>query len=83
MEGRFWYVYMLRSECDPHRRHAGMAEDVLTRLHRHNGGQARHTSKFVPWRIETAMAFRLKDKAVGFEKHLKSHSGRAFAERHF
>jgi hypothetical protein len=42
-----------------------------------------HTSKFRPWQIETAVAFRSKDKAVAFEQYLKSHSGRAFAKKHF
>jgi len=42
-----------------------------------------HTSKFLPWRIETAIAFRDKTKAAAFEKYLKSQSGRAFAGKHF
>ncbi|MGB2938555.1 MAG: GIY-YIG nuclease family protein, partial [Phycisphaerae bacterium] len=42
-----------------------------------------HTSKFRPWQIETAVAFRSKGKAVAFEQYLKSHSGRAFAKKHF
>ena len=33
--------------------------------------------------IETAIAFRSKEKASAFEKYLKSHSGRAFAKKHF
>jgi len=48
-----------------------------------NAGQAPHTLKFLPWRIETAVAFRGKTKAATFEKYLKSQSGRAFAKKHF
>jgi hypothetical protein len=39
-----------------------------------NAGQVPHTSKFHPWRIETAIAFQSKEKAVNFEKYLKLHS---------
>ena len=35
-----------------------------------------------PWRIATAIVFRTKDKAIEFEKYLKSHSGRAVAKKH-
>jgi hypothetical protein len=42
-----------------------------------------HTSKFKPWTIETAVAFRDQAKAVAFEHYLKSGSGREFARRHF
>jgi len=40
-------------------------------------------SKYRPWILETAIAFRSKDKAYAFEAYLKSHSGRAFATKHF
>ena len=83
MEGVFWYVYMLRSQADPGRFYVGLASDLDSRLKRHNSGKVPHTSKFLPWQIETAVAFRSKSKAVAFEKYLKSHSGRAFAKKHF
>jgi predicted GIY-YIG superfamily endonuclease len=83
MDGGFWYVYMLRSIAAPGRYYVGMTEDLRERLHRHNADLVPHTSKFDPWQLETAIAFRSKEKAVAFEKYLKSHSGRAFAKRHF
>lgn len=83
MEAAFWYVYMLRSQADPDRHHVGLANDLDDRLRRHNAGRVRHTSKFLPWQIETAVAFCSKTKAVAFEKYLKTHSGRAFAKKHF
>jgi len=52
------------------------------RLKSHNQGNNPHTSKYRPWQIETAIAFRSREKAVAFEKYLKSHSGRAFASKH-
>jgi len=50
---------------------------------KHNRGEVGHTAKFMPWRIETAVAFLSRDKAAAFELYLKSGSGRAFARRHF
>ena len=83
MDGDFWYVYTLRSITPPGHWYVGMTEDLQERLKAHNGGKVPHTSKFLPWRIETAMAFRDKAKAVAFEKYLKTQSGRAFAKKHF
>ena len=79
----FWYVYMLRSQAEPERYYVGMTRHLHQRLNRHNAGHIAHTAKFGPWRIETAVAFRSKTKAIAFEKYLKSHSGRAFAKKHF
>jgi putative endonuclease len=58
-------------------------QDLEARLLAHNSGQVSHTSKYRPWQIETAIAFRSREKAAAFESHLKSHSGRAFATKHF
>lgn len=82
MGGTFWYVYMLQSIQQPDRWYVGMTEDLQNRLTLHNAGKVVHTSKFLPWRIETAVAFRNKTKAVAFEKYLKTQSGRAFAKKH-
>ncbi len=83
MEGQFWYVYMLQSIDPPGHWYVGMTEDLTARVKAHNGGKVPHTSKFAPWRIETAVAFRDKTKAAAFEKYLKTQSGRAFAKKHF
>ena len=80
---RFHYVYILRSFTNDDLHYVGLSEDLEERLKKHNAGQCRHTSKFRPWQIETAIAFRSKEKAVTFEKYLKSHSARAFARKHF
>ena len=82
MEGHFWYVYMFQSIDRPGHWYVGMTEDLDERMKAHNGGRVLHTSKFAPWRIETAVAFRDKTKAVAFEKYLKTQSGRAFAKKH-
>jgi predicted GIY-YIG superfamily endonuclease len=83
MGGEFCYVYMLRSVADPDRYYVGRTEDLPDRVKRHNAGHIPHTSKFIPWQVETAVAFRSEKKAIVFEKYLKSHSGRAFAKKHF
>ncbi len=83
MDAQFWYVYMLRSQADPDRYYVGLTMYLHDRLKRHNAGQVRHTANLVPWQIETAVAFRSKARTVAFEKYLKTHSGRAFAKKHF
>jgi hypothetical protein len=44
-------------------------------------GQVSHTAKFRPWRIKTAIAFTDRQRAIEFERYLKSSSGRAFAKK--
>ena len=83
MDGSFHYVYMLQSICQPERFYVGLTENLAGRLRAHNAGKVTHTSKFLPWQIETSVAFCDKSKAVAFEKYLKSQSGRAFAKKRF
>ena len=79
----FHYVYILVSESDESRHYTGITDKIDARLKAHNEGKVPHTSKYRPWKIETAIAFRSPEKAVEFERYLKSHSGRAFASKHF
>ena len=74
---------MLQSIDPPGHWYVGVTQDLAERLKVHNVRKVPHTSKFAPWRIETAVAFRDKAKAVAFEKYLKNQSGRAFAKKHF
>jgi predicted GIY-YIG superfamily endonuclease len=83
MNNTFHYVYILVSKSDESRHYTGLTRDLESRLKAHNGGNVSHTAKSRPWQIETAVAFRSRKKAVAFEKYLKSHSGRAFATKHF
>ena len=78
-----FYTYILRSLSHPEQRYIGSTSDLKSRLAKHNVGEVPHTSKFKPWRIQTAIAFDRKEKAVAFEAYLKTHSGRSFASRHF
>jgi predicted GIY-YIG superfamily endonuclease len=74
-------VYILQSELDQGRFYTGFTEDLASRLKAHNSGNGPHTSKYKPWRMKTAVAFTNRQKAVGFERYLKSPSGRAFAKK--
>ena len=70
---------MIRSIPNPEQTYVGFTEDLKARLKAHNNGQSPHTSKFKPWELITYLAFKDKPKALAFEKYLKSHSGKAFA----
>jgi predicted GIY-YIG superfamily endonuclease len=65
------------------RYYIGITTDLEDRLKKHNSGKCKHTAKFQPWSIDVAIAFHSKKKAIAFEKYLKTHSGRAFAKKHF
>ena len=73
------YVYILQCIAEPDRFYTGFSEDLRGRLEDHNSGKVPHTSKFKPWRLNTYVAFSDRERAIAFEKYLKTHSGRAFA----
>jgi predicted GIY-YIG superfamily endonuclease len=76
-----WYVYLLESETSKGQRYVGMTSDINRRLSEHNDGKSSHTSKYLPWRLVTFVAFSDRQKAEAFERYLKSGSGHAFAKR--
>ena len=76
----FYYVYILQSAVDTERFYTGFTENLETRLKDHNSGKNPHTAKQKPWRIKTAIAFSDRNKALEFERYLKSPSGRAFSK---
>jgi predicted GIY-YIG superfamily endonuclease len=76
-----FYVYLLESLPHPAEVYVGLTDDLRKRLKTHNAGGSPHTAKFKPWRLMTYVAFRDKQRAVEFERYLKSHSGRAFAKK--
>ena len=79
----FHYVYILRDVATGKRHYTGVTHDLQERLAMHNAGHVPHTSKFAPWYIETAIAFRDKEKAFAYERYLKTGAGRAYAIKHF
>jgi predicted GIY-YIG superfamily endonuclease len=76
-------VYILRSLTAPTRPYIGLTHDLHTRLCAHNAGRCTHTARHRPWHVVVAIAFTDENRAVRFERYLKSGSGRAFAKRHF
>jgi len=76
-----WYVYIIRSISSPEQQYVGATTDLRRRLLDHDAGKSAHTSKFTPWQLVWYCAFSDKHKALAFEKYLKSHSGRAFANK--
>ena len=58
------YVYLLESISLPEKRYVGLTSNLTKRIKEHNAGKCTHTAKYRPWQIETAIAFRCKDKTV-------------------
>ena len=79
----FNYVYILVSEADSSRYYTGMTGNLTSRLRANNAGQVPYTAKHRPRQTETAIAFRSRQKALDLQRYLKTHSGRAFASKHF
>ncbi len=79
----FYYVYILQSQSSPKQTYVGFTANLNQRLKQHNSSQSTHTAKYRPWQIQTAIAVDSKSKALALEKYLKSHSGKAFASKHF
>ena len=74
------YVYILQSTVgEPF--YVGITEDLRARLAKHNAGEVPHTSKYLPWRVKTYVAFNDEKQATNFEKYLKSPAGRAFSKK--
>lgn len=75
-------VYVLKSASDPLRYYTGSTSDRSSRLAAHNAGRCRHTAGGRPWNIDLVIEFADEERAVRFERYLKSGSGVAFAKRH-
>jgi predicted GIY-YIG superfamily endonuclease len=75
-----FYVYILKSlKFDE--KYTGYTGNLSSRLKKHNKGDVPHTRKFRPWKIIFYAAFKTEEKAIAFEKYLKSHSGIAFRNK--
>jgi len=76
-----YYVYIIQSLSEPGSFYTGFTENLEQRLKDHNSGKNLHTSKSRPWRTKTALSFTDHQKALDFERYLKTPSGRAFAKK--
>lgn len=74
-------VYIIRSINFTDQIYVGCTSNLKKRLSDHNCGTTAHTDKYRPWELVMYLAFNNKEKAVEFEKYLKSHSGRAFRDK--
>jgi len=79
----YYYVYILQSKKDRAKYYTGYTENLKERLKKHNEGGSPYTSQYKPWGLKNFFGFLDKEKAVAFEKYLKTHSGRAFSKKHF
>lgn len=75
-------VYVIQSERFARQHYVGLTSNISTRLAAHNAGESPHTRKYRPWRLVVQMDFSIEERAVAFEKYLKSGSGCAFLKRH-
>jgi len=77
------FVYINEPESNPRRKYTGVTNNIERRLAEHNDKESVHTSKQDSWKLRCYIAFSDRQKAEAFEQYLKSHSGRAFAKKHF
>ena len=75
------FVYPIRSLSSSDQRYVGVTSNVEGRLRAHNAGQSPHTSKYRPWELVTYVCFQDDERAIDFERCLKSGSGHAFANK--
>ena len=77
------YVYLLQSLSVPEQRYIGITANLDERLRTHNAGGSPYTSKYRPWRVVLPLCFSDDQRAIEFERYLKSGSGHAFAKKRF
>jgi putative endonuclease len=80
---QLFFVYSLQSETFPELYYIGFTTDIDQRLSEHNSNKSIHTRKGSPWKLVSYIAFNEKEKALAFEKYLKSSNGRLFSKKHF
>jgi predicted GIY-YIG superfamily endonuclease len=83
MAGTKLLVYVLKNTDPVPRFYVGLTSDVRKRVDDHNAGRCSHTARHRPWQLHVVIEFQDEQRAVRFERYLKSGSGREFARRHF
>ena len=76
------YVYLIESVNDHARHYVGQTNNLKVRLTEHNAGKSIHTRRYKPWNLVCYLGFAAEQKAIVFEKNLKSGSGKTFLRRH-
>lgn len=77
------YVYIIKSTKFPEKIYIGKTKDLKKRLYGHNTGGTFHTAKYRPWDLVIFFGILDDNRAINFEKYLKSGSGRAFLMKRF
>ena len=77
-----YYTYILESKKDK-TRYIGFTGDLKKRIKQHNNLDSRYTSTKAPYKLIWYCAFPNKQKAIDFERYLKSSSGYAFTKKKF
>ena len=75
-------VYILQSVAFPTKLYKGVTTCLRERIHEHNLGKVASTRLGRPWKLIVAIDFENAERALAFERYLKSGSGHAFAKRH-
>ena len=76
-----YYVYRIQSERDESRFYTGFTEDLKKRIKAHNKGSNKSTAPYRPWELVFYTAFDQRERALEFERYLKTGSGKAFARK--
>jgi len=78
-----FYTYIIQSQLNQ-KFYRGYTElDPNDRLKFHNKGTVPATKENRPWKLVWFAGFETKQKALNFEKYLKSGSGHAFSIKRF
>jgi len=77
------YVYLIKSVHNRSQHYVGQTADLKTRILVHNSGKSVHTARYRPWHLVCYLGFAESERAMGFERYLKSGSGKTFLKRHF
>ena len=77
------YVYIIQSAALPEKFYTGQTSDLERRIAEHNRHRRKYSSRYKPWKLRTYFAFDLKDRAIAFERYLKTPNGRALAKKRF
>jgi len=75
-----YYSYILKLNNGKY--YMGHSSDLRTRMNEHSHGRVAATKNFLPIKLVYYSAFLSLNKAIAFERYLKSSSGFAFRNKH-
>ena len=72
-----FYVYILYSD-KLNKYYTGQTNDLEDRIHRHNSGSEKHTSKEMPWELLWSSEVSSRSEAMKLEKQIKKRGAERF-----